>query len=140
MKDVFQKKPQDILWRAVNGMLPKNNLRKYRMRKLRIFPEDYLPEYASEYPLIPWEMPERKLRNRNKGWTIPEGAFPMNPEAYMRRMKPDRNYEEVKQRYQEGEFDPPEEEEVIAGYPPEGWTPEVWEKGGMPTTQDEKPE
>lgn len=132
VKDVFAKKPEDVLWRAVNGMLPKNNLRRYRMRKLRIFPDDYLPEFVSEHPLVPWEMPERKLKNRGKGWILPEDAIPMNPEAYMRLMKPDQKYKEVKDRYSKGEFDVPEEEVVVAGYPPEGWTPEVWEKEGTP--------
>jgi len=36
-KDMMYKKPDSILRRAVNGMLPKNNLRKQRLRKLRIF-------------------------------------------------------------------------------------------------------
>ncbi|GMH37236.1 hypothetical protein BSKO_05109 [Bryopsis sp. KO-2023] len=130
VQDVFDKKPEDVLWRAVNGMLPKNNLRRYRMRKLRIFPEDYIPEYASMHPLVPWEMPERKLRDRGKGFTLPQGALPMNPEAYMRRMKSSPKYETAKERYLRGEFDAPEEEVVIAGTPPEGWTPKTWEEEG----------
>jgi len=48
-KSYLKNCPDEILRKAVNGMLPKNNLRKVMMRKLRIFPgekhlhEDKLP-------------------------------------------------------------------------------------------------
>lgn len=36
-KDMFLKHPDSILRKAVSGMLPKNKLRKVRMRKLRVY-------------------------------------------------------------------------------------------------------
>ena len=37
----FACRPEDILWRAVSGMIPKNNLRAPRLRKLLIFPGEH---------------------------------------------------------------------------------------------------
>ena len=47
--DQLKKKPEEVLRKAILGMLPKNNLRYMIARKLRIFPgekhlhEDFLP-------------------------------------------------------------------------------------------------
>lgn len=37
MEEIFKKNPSEILRRAVNGMLPKNKLRKYWMKNLNIY-------------------------------------------------------------------------------------------------------
>lgn len=42
VKSVLERKPEEVLRRAVLGMLPKNRLRKIRARKLRIFPDEQL--------------------------------------------------------------------------------------------------
>jgi large subunit ribosomal protein L13 len=69
-------------------MLPKNNLRLSRMRKLRIFPT---AEHAfRDFPLTPFAMPPRALRDRRLGWPMPAGFEPMNPGAYARRMQASR--------------------------------------------------
>lgn len=36
-RDLMQKKPREIIWRAVKGMMPKSRLGKQQLRKLRIF-------------------------------------------------------------------------------------------------------
>ncbi len=36
LKELFEKDPRKVLWEAVWGMLPKNKLRKKRMKKLKI--------------------------------------------------------------------------------------------------------
>lgn len=36
LERLFQKSPEKVLWEAVYGMLPKNKLRKKRMKKLKI--------------------------------------------------------------------------------------------------------
>lgn len=40
-----------VLWKAVNGMLPKNLLRKKRMQRLHLFPNDvsFIMEQIAEY-------------------------------------------------------------------------------------------
>lgn len=66
-------------------MLPKNNLRDARMRKLRVFPGPDHPFRGVE--LVTWVMPPRKLQDKGLGWLMPQGFEPMNPEAYMKRMQ-----------------------------------------------------
>jgi large subunit ribosomal protein L13 len=39
-KELHAKSPNKVLYKAVQGMLPKNNLRKYRMRRLHLFPDE----------------------------------------------------------------------------------------------------
>jgi uncharacterized membrane protein YgcG len=74
-----------MLRKAVYGMLPKNNLREERMRKLRIFPGPEHPFKGVE--LVPWAMPDRRLQDRRLGWLPPHGFEPMNPAAYAQRMR-----------------------------------------------------
>ncbi len=84
-KELWRKDPTEIMRRAVNGMLPKNNLRDDRMRKLRIFPGS---SHAFEgFDLVPFHMPPRQLEDKQLGWSMPQGFEPMNPEAYARRMR-----------------------------------------------------
>jgi large subunit ribosomal protein L13 len=40
-RDMMTKKPEEIIRRAVSGMLPKNKLRDRRMERLRIFPGEH---------------------------------------------------------------------------------------------------
>lgn len=95
-QQVFDKKPEQVLRSAVSGMLPKNLLRKARMRKLRIFPGTEHP--FTRVDLVPWEMPPRKLRDKGLGWVIPEGSIPMNPEAYLKRLRTSKYAEKMKNK------------------------------------------
>lgn len=84
-KELWRRDPTEILRRTVYGMLPKNNLREARMRKLRIFPGPQHPFAGVE--LMPWEMPPRKLQEKGLGWLIPQGFEPVNPQAYAQRIR-----------------------------------------------------
>ena len=42
-RDMMEREPDTVLFRAVNGMLPKNRLRKHRLARLRIFPDTEHP-------------------------------------------------------------------------------------------------
>ncbi|KAK9801927.1 hypothetical protein WJX73_005542 [Symbiochloris irregularis] len=75
--------PESILWKAVNGMLPKNKLRQARMRKLCIYPDAEHP--FDQDTLVPWTPPERRLRIKEAAFKVPEGFQPLNPAAYTRR-------------------------------------------------------
>ena len=56
------------------------------MRKLCIFPEAKHP--FEGYPqLVPWSMPERRLRVKEATFEMPEGFQPLNPEAYCKRFR-----------------------------------------------------
>jgi hypothetical protein len=65
-------------------MLPRNNMRDKRMRKLRVFPGPDHPFKGVE--LVPWQMPPRQLQDRGLGWLPPQGFEPLNPQAYLQRM------------------------------------------------------
>ena len=56
-KQLHDKDPTKVLWKAVYGMLPKNNLRKKRMRRLHIFPDMEHPYQANIYCAIPGPCP-----------------------------------------------------------------------------------
>lgn len=75
-KEVFARRPEDILWKAVNGMLPKNHLRRPRLRKLLIFPEDH---NLKDIELVKWEVPfyMTKKLHRREGNPAPKlkGSF-----------------------------------------------------------------
>eukprot|EP00887_Chlorella_sp_A99_P001456 scaffold8.g1456.t1 len=83
-KDQFARRPEAVLEAAVNGMLPKNNLRRSMMRKLRIFPGEQHP-FAAEPNLVPFEMPPRNLRHKGPLFVLPEGFEPLNPRAYQQK-------------------------------------------------------
>jgi hypothetical protein len=87
-----------MLRRAVYGMLPKNNLREARMRKLRVFPGPEHPFKGVE--LVAWQMPPRTLRDRGLGWVPPPGFAPMNPAAYAQRMRGSRLLQQQQQQQQ----------------------------------------
>ncbi len=40
LEQLLQKYPEHAVWYAVRGMLPKNKLRKYRMKRLKVFAKD----------------------------------------------------------------------------------------------------
>ena len=40
VKEIIEKKPEEVLRKAVLGMLNKNKLRKLQAKKLRIFPDE----------------------------------------------------------------------------------------------------
>lgn len=84
-KELWRRDPTEIVRRAVYGMLPRNNMRDKRMRKLRVFPGPEHPFKGVE--LVPWQMPPRKLQDRGLGWVLPEGFEPLNPKAYLQRMR-----------------------------------------------------
>ncbi|KAL4403041.1 54S ribosomal protein L23, mitochondrial [Malassezia pachydermatis] len=46
-KDMLQNKPEQIIRRAVSGMLPKNKLRERRLERLKIFPGEAHPYEAN---------------------------------------------------------------------------------------------
>lgn len=98
-QQISDKDPVSVLRRAVNGMLPKNKLRRSRMRKLRLFPDERHP--FQNMDLVPWEMPQRKLRDKGLGWVVPDGATPMNPEAYWQRIRTSKLKDKVIHRKKE---------------------------------------
>ena len=84
-KELWRRDPSEMVRRAVYGMLPRNTLRDRRMRKLRIFPGPDHPFKGVE--LVPWHMPPRQLQDRGLGWVPPQGFEPLNPKAYLQRMR-----------------------------------------------------
>jgi len=84
VEEQLKRKPEMVLSKAVERMLPKNNLRTKRMAKLilKVGPEHGLPEEA----LTKWEMPVRgdgksRKRTEKTGMTVadvPEGYVPSN--------------------------------------------------------------
>jgi Ribosomal protein L13 len=82
---MWRRDPAQLLHGAVAGMLPKNNLRPARLRKLRVFTGPDHPFEGVE--LVPWAPPPRVLQDRGLGWLLPDGLEPMNPDAYVRRMR-----------------------------------------------------
>ncbi|KAL9242011.1 hypothetical protein vseg_016058 [Gypsophila vaccaria] len=60
LKDQMAKDPTEVIRKAVLRMLPRNKLRDYRDRKLRIFSGDEHP--FGDRPLEPYVMPPRQVR------------------------------------------------------------------------------
>lgn len=60
-------------------------MRDKRMRKLRVFPGPDHPFKGVE--LVPWQMPPRQLQDRGLGWLPPQGFEPLNPQAYLQRVR-----------------------------------------------------
>ena len=60
-KDLHKRDQTLVLWRAVNGMLPKNNLRKPRMKRLYLFEDDQHPFAANIFAKLegPARIPKR---------------------------------------------------------------------------------
>jgi len=45
---LLEKKPEEIILRAVKGMLPKNKLRKKRLKRLKVYPDENHPHKAQK--------------------------------------------------------------------------------------------
>jgi len=90
VREQWERDPTEILRKAVSGMLPKNNLRKARNRKLKIFPGPEHTFVGSKYEnveFVPYELPERTIRMTKKvefldHGKMPEGFQPLNREWY----------------------------------------------------------
>jgi large subunit ribosomal protein L13 len=96
--EMMRDEPCFVLRKAVERMLPKNNLRRDMMRKLRVFPgRTHAFESASEtnrdlpraaegegsVSLVPFEMPPRVIRAKKvPRQEIKEGFKPFNPEKH----------------------------------------------------------
>jgi len=89
-KEQWEMDPTVILRKAVSGMLPKNNLRKLRTRKLQIFPgpeHDFVGPKYEGVELVPYELPERNIRMKKRvdfldHSKLPEEFQPLNREWY----------------------------------------------------------
>jgi hypothetical protein len=84
-RELWRRDPAQVLTRAVEGMLPKNNLQRDRLRKLRVFVGPEHPYGGT--PMVPWSMPPKQLEDHKRGWALPQGFEAMNPEAHARRMR-----------------------------------------------------
>lgn len=85
-RDAASRDATDPLRRAVYGMLPKNNLRDARARKLRLFAGPEHP-FEGDPRLVPWTPPPRRLRVKEAAPVLPPGFAPLNPAAYSRRFR-----------------------------------------------------
>ena len=97
-----------MLWKAVNGMLPKNKLRRVRLALFaaadyctHTFPDALSPQQARMcklllYPgeehdlprgsqLVPWQPPPRSLRRSEGVFELPPGFAPLSTQAYTKR-------------------------------------------------------
>jgi large subunit ribosomal protein L13 len=48
LKEMLQKKPEEVIRLAVRGMLPKNKLRKRRMKRLKVYAGPEHPHAAQK--------------------------------------------------------------------------------------------
>lgn len=58
--DMMERKPEEVLMRAVKGMLPKNRLRRLRLGRLKVFAGEETP-YASNTAVSYETLPQREL-------------------------------------------------------------------------------
>jgi len=47
-RDLLQKKPEEVIRKAVKGMLPKNRLGRKMLKKLMVYPEGHHPHQAQQ--------------------------------------------------------------------------------------------
>jgi len=71
LKEQLERQPEQVLRKAVERMLPRNNLRRARMRKLRLFPDEQ-HTFASQ-ALVPYAMPPRNYQNDTRRKTLQDG-------------------------------------------------------------------
>lgn len=71
LKEQLERQPEQVLYKAVERMLPRNNLRKARMRKLRLFLDD--THTFVDQDLVPYVMPPRNYQNDTRRKTLPDG-------------------------------------------------------------------
>ena len=48
----MERNPEEIIWRAVKGMLPKNKLRKKRLKRLKIYADENHSHAAQKPELL----------------------------------------------------------------------------------------
>lgn len=72
LREQLDKDPIEVLRKAVERMLPRNNLRRCRMRKLRLFPEEQ--HVHLEQRMIPYVMPPRKYQKDTRR-SVPTDGF-----------------------------------------------------------------
>lgn len=83
LKEQVARKPEEVIRKAVERMLPKNRLRVSRMRKLRLFAGEEHP--FPEEELKKWNRPPRPsdiIQKQRENEVLPEGSIPLNPAAY----------------------------------------------------------
>jgi len=89
--EAWRRGPARLVERAVAGMLPRSGAgRRDRLRKLRVFDGPDHPFDADgrgALEMVPSPPPPRVLRDKGRGWALPDGFEPMNPLAYARRMR-----------------------------------------------------
>ncbi|CAG8601152.1 28120_t:CDS:2 [Dentiscutata erythropus] len=65
-KDMLEKKPDEIIRKAVSGMLPKNRLRYRRLNRLFIFPDDNHPYEKNILKFYDHTLNELSLSDKKK--------------------------------------------------------------------------
>jgi len=81
----MRRDPTEVLRRAVRGMLPKNNLRRAMMRKLRVY-SGAQHELVGHPNLVVEELPGRRIRQKKDVFVAEAGFEPFNPEVYRARL------------------------------------------------------
>jgi len=71
LKEQLERQPERVLFKAVERMLPRNNLRKARMRKLRLFLDD--KHTFVDQDLVPYVLPPRNYQNDTRRKTLQGG-------------------------------------------------------------------
>ena len=114
--EMMRDEPTFVLRKAVERMLPKNNLRKTLMRKLRVFPfeahaydgsDEQESTSGTQPTLVPFEMPPRILRAKKvPKCDVPDGFKPFNPKKHALNVKLKEKSEEAKQAWSERSADP----------------------------------
>ncbi len=51
-EELMERNPEEIIWRAVKGMLPKNKLRKKRLKRLKIYADENHSHAAQKPELL----------------------------------------------------------------------------------------
>ena len=87
VETMYEKKPEEVLRRAVAGMLPKNTLRRERLKLLRIFAGPQHPHSAEDLAPLPtdivkvaspWVAPRERRSNSevDDNWWVDENGHP----------------------------------------------------------------
>ena len=61
--EMMERRPEEVLIRAVRGMLPKNRLRQLRLRRLKVFADGHNPYAANT--AVSYEDQPQQLRSFN---------------------------------------------------------------------------
>jgi len=122
---MHERKPERVLEHAVSGMLPKNRLRKHRMRRLKVYTGDehlHRAQLANALPVpehLETEVKEKKEKDQMERWIIGfhdrdneielVGRKLVPPQKPKKRQRKKKTWEEVEEQY-----------ETLRGAPP-GW-------------------